>query len=642
MRTRAAAAALSFARLWRRALPRPWPNAACDPTTERCRAPPSAAERRRASRNAGRATADGPTVRSYDWTVARATRAPAGVERELVLVNGEFPGPAIHARLGDQVRVRVRNALEGDESTSVHFHGMHQRGSNAMDGVPGVTQCGIPPGGEMTYVFNVTQTGTFWWHSHSHQQRGDGMFGALVLTGPDEQYVAGRDYDDDLLVVVHDHYHRPAAEAYSWYLSRQSSGFEPVPDVGLINGRGRADCARLPAAVRPRCDASKGQTARFEFVPGRRYRLRIINTSSLAELSVSLDDHVLSVVEADSTEVEPLDVHYVPLGPGQRYSVLVEADSLLPAVLLRVHMHKSCFNYVNLALDRDFAAVVEYSAPPIGLAGRLRRAIRSASRPPVSAAWQDVLPEQECVDLDPTQLRPLADGHVPDADIRYQIQPKNIQLERMNLAPFGFINRTSFMPAIGAPNLHVALGLVDAADTVAVPTVSARYNTPRWGGDQLVVDVPFGSVVEIVIQNSDEAAHPFHLHGHDFWVLDTYAEYKIGLGAWRPYYTDRYRLEGALKRDTVMVPRRGYAVIRWVADNPGLWAMHCHILWHLSAGMMMQWSVGLDRVSEQPTAAMLEHCAHERELGAALLRPLPGDEFRKNTVTVPHGPTLPE
>lgn len=126
-----------------------------------------------------------PMVRDYVFDVSQAYAAPDGFRKPMVLVNGQSPGPLIEANVGDTVRVRVNNKM-ANQSTTIHWHGINQRGSTWMDGVAGISQCGIPPGRSFTYEFRVQdQRGTFWWHAHSSVQYSDGAYGAIVRCLPD-------------------------------------------------------------------------------------------------------------------------------------------------------------------------------------------------------------------------------------------------------------------------------------------------------------------------------------------------------------------------------------------------------------------------------------------------------------------------
>jgi FtsP/CotA-like multicopper oxidase with cupredoxin domain len=110
-------------------------------------------------------------IRYYDFTVSRGVIAPDGYQKNVLLINGAFPGPAIEANWGDTIQVTVHNQISGPaEGTSFHWHGLLQKSSPFMDGVPGVAQCPIAPGSSFTYTFNADLYGTSWYHSHYSSQ----------------------------------------------------------------------------------------------------------------------------------------------------------------------------------------------------------------------------------------------------------------------------------------------------------------------------------------------------------------------------------------------------------------------------------------------------------------------------------------
>lgn len=121
------------------------------------------------------------TIRSYVFNITRGLAAPDGYNKSMILVNGQTPGPLIEANVGDTIRVKVNNLML-DESTTIHWHGIDQRDTVWMDGVFGITQCGIPPGETFTYQFDIIdQRGTFWYHSHLSLQNTDGLYGPMVM-----------------------------------------------------------------------------------------------------------------------------------------------------------------------------------------------------------------------------------------------------------------------------------------------------------------------------------------------------------------------------------------------------------------------------------------------------------------------------
>lgn len=122
-----------------------------------------------------------PTVREYEFNISHALAAPDGVYKPMILANGQSPGPLIEANTGDTLRIKVNNLMP-NTTTSIHWHGINQYNSTWMDGVAGISQCGIPAGGgSWTYEFTMAdQRGTYWWHSHTGVQFTDGLFGPIV------------------------------------------------------------------------------------------------------------------------------------------------------------------------------------------------------------------------------------------------------------------------------------------------------------------------------------------------------------------------------------------------------------------------------------------------------------------------------
>ncbi|KAI5281256.1 hypothetical protein KEM54_003296 [Ascosphaera aggregata] len=177
-----------------------------------------------------------------NWTVTSGIRRPDGVLKRVYLINDLFPGPTVEARSGDRLLITVHNVLE-NETTSMHWHGLHMRGANNMDGVDSVTQCPIAPGESFLYDFEIAgyQSGTFWYHSHSSLQRGEGLFGAFIVHKPVPLTIRGSTprrallseserygYDSEALMLMGDWYHDPAQKTMDWYLSAASWGNEPL------------------------------------------------------------------------------------------------------------------------------------------------------------------------------------------------------------------------------------------------------------------------------------------------------------------------------------------------------------------------------------------------------------------------------
>jgi hypothetical protein len=158
---------------------------------------------------------------------------------------------------------------------------------------------------------------------------------------------------------------------------------------------------------------------------------------------------------------------------------------------------------------------------------------------------------------------------------------KTQKLSRYSNAPRGFINHTSWVPQ-------------------SPPLLSLPRS--QWNKDQLSPFIPLpgdqgdSAWVDLVINNLDDGAHPFHMHGHSFYVLSTYRDENGGWGSWNPFsgrpLPGGSASEAPLLKDTVAVPRRGHVVLRFKAEKAGLWMLHCHMLVHLGTGMAVGIHVG--------------------------------------------------
>ncbi len=168
---------------------------------------------------------------------------------------------------------------------------------------------------------------------------------------------------------------------------------------------------------------------------------------------------------------------------------------------------------------------------------------------------------------------------------------KTQMLSKYSNRPKGFINHTSWVPQI--------------------PPIASLPRS-SWDENQQVPFVPQLIWVDLIINNLDDGSHPFHLHGHSFYVLSSYRE--EGRGSWGSYNPfgqhtapGGLNLESPLRRDTVSVPRRGHVVLRFLADNPGIWMLHCHMLVHLGSGMAMGLHIG--EAGGEEHAAVQPHAA---------------------------------
>jgi FtsP/CotA-like multicopper oxidase with cupredoxin domain len=292
--------------------------------------------------------------------------------------------------------------------------------------------------------------------------------------------------------------------------------------------------------------------------PQKRHRLRLINTGAFGEFQVSIDNHTLSVIEADSTLIDPVTVHRLPIHIAQRYSIVVNFNqSSSTNYWFRAQMNEFCFSADNPVLDPDIKALISYT--------------NTTTEPIDSADWSDVM-DVVCKDLNTTLLVPLIPKPVPSSDVIYQLDI-SFQIGAYALDK-AYINSTTWTPST-VPTLNQALSAFSSQNsTLSTSFSSSGLDTTLFSpsGSQFVIAIPDLKTVDILLNSLDEGAHPFHLHGHQFWELAS------GQGAFN--YENGYKglnFSNPMRRDTLTVPAYGWSLIRFVADNPGMWALHCHI-----------------------------------------------------------------
>ncbi|KAL7337621.1 multicopper oxidase-domain-containing protein [Rhodotorula toruloides] len=475
----------------------------------------------------------------------------------MLVVNGQYPGPLIEANNGDTVVVHVTNSL--DEPVTIHWHGLFQNGTIWEDGPSGVTQCPIGPGITYTYDFPITgkeQYGTFWWHAHRRALYIDGITGPFVIHSENDPLKRGRDFDIDQLVLLHDHYHRRSDEIVDGLLS--AGGFNgsfvaPSPQSNVMNGAGLYDCSFAAANATCR-QKTQRDLPELRFPPNQRVRLRFINEGAHPLQFVSVDEHELTLVEADFTPTMPLPVHRIPIAIAQRYSAILDTsrDKTGDAFYLRAQINTGCLGLPFPDLDPQARLVVRIGEDCDDLGNAL----------PTSADWNDPS-AGNCTDLDAANLHPRIPRDAPSSANQVLVFNSSFALPQ-NIFKWTLNDQTFENFAYDPLLQRVARG-------ESIPT-----------GRVAVVTAGHLEVVDLVIQNIQGADHPFHLHGPQMYVLSR------GSGLITPEQASRlhHNLTNPIRRDVITVSPGTWQVVRLIADIPGVHAFHCHILWHQIQGLL--------------------------------------------------------
>ncbi|KAL2161030.1 hypothetical protein VTH06DRAFT_8743 [Thermothelomyces fergusii] len=484
-------------------------------------------------------------TRYYDFTVSRASIAPDGYLRDVLLVNGAFPGPLIEANWGDTIVVDVHNDISGpEEGTAIHWHGFLQHETPWEDGAPGITQCPIPPGKSYRYEFVASLYGTSWYHSHYSAQYAGGLFGPIVIHGPTDE-----EYDIDLgPVMLSDWHHREYSDIIKEMLA---PGGDPkvVSDNNLINGKMDFDCSTVAPGDETPCFDRAG-IAKFRFQTGKRHRLRLINSGSDGVQRFSIDEHTLTVIAEDFVPVKPYNTSVVTLGVGQRADVLVTADAGGPASAFWMRSNlTSC-----LPGRQPYAVAAVYYDDA------------DAAAAPSSRAW-DVPDPGTCANDDLAVTEPLFPLPLPEPTLTRAMDVELFTNESgVTLWKFGGVSMRA-----------------DYNNPVLLLANDGNFTyPPQWN----VVNHGDHTAVRIVVNNKSPSPHPMHLHGHNFYVLHE------GPGEWDGTIV---RPSNPHRRDVHMVRAGGHLVIQF-DGAPGAWPFHCHIAWHASGGFLATLVVRPDEV----------------------------------------------
>jgi FtsP/CotA-like multicopper oxidase with cupredoxin domain len=516
-----------------------------------------------------------------------------GVNRTVLAINGQYPGPLIRVNRGDTVLVNLTNLLPN--ATTLHWHGLFQNGTNWMDGTAGITQCPVPPGQSFLYNFTVqNQFGTYWYHAHVATQYVDGIVGPLIIHAPEEVQTQAQ-YDYDQVILVQDWYHDLTSALVEGYLASGNENVEPVPDNGLIQGENYFNCSSYDSDSGYEC-ADNSTRPTFSFQQNKRYRLRFINTGAFTTFQISVDNHTLAVIEADGTLVSPLSVHRLEIATAQRYSVILHTNqSSSSNYWLRAQMNTACYAANNPVLDPDVMALITYT--------------NSTTAPTNSVDWTDAL-DLYCQDLNSTLLTPITIEQAPPSDVLYEVS-FSFQIGD-NALDRGFINGSSWRPSSQNPTINQAFTGLQSSN-VSLFTTSG-VSSSAFSADQFVISLPSNQkVIDLLILNFDDGAHPFHFHGHEFWVMTTSA---ASTEQYFPWNTDLYSqlnsttandwTRNPMRRDTLTIGSYSWALIRFNNWNAGMWAFHCHNAWHMEAGLLMQFMSRADIMKEWSIPADVE------------------------------------
>ncbi|AOL94438.1 copper resistance system multicopper oxidase [Porphyrobacter sp. LM 6] len=509
----------------------------------------------------------GPVI---DLSVGHGPRVVQGRKGHGIAVNGSVPGPLIRLTEGQNVRLNVTNNL--DEDTSIHWHGLllpfH------MDGVPGISFPGIKPGQTFTYEFPIRQTGTYWYHSHSGLQEQQGHYGPLII---DPAGAEPAEYDRDYILVLseftplHPHFIMDRLRKGEGYFNYQQTSWSDEYPLTAADRRMWAEM-RMPATDIADVTGStytylangRGPKEGLEYLfnPSERVRLRVINGAAQTFFNLRIPGLPMTVIAADGQNVKPVEVDEFQIGTAEIYDVIVTPRA------------EDAYTIIAESMDRSGMALATLASRP-----GARAAIPPPRKPPLLNMGDMGMNHGD-----------MGEGHSMDGMKMRDtlLLPPDVEIgpgiDMVAMAPVDKLGD----PGLGLRdvphrvlNYRMLSALEPNRDTREPSRLLELHLTGNmerymWSFDgkmySAVSDDPirfaWNERVRVKLINNTMMAHPIHLHGMFFELVNGED------AAHQP------------RKNVVIVKPGASAQFDLTANEPGDWAFHCHLLYHMHGGMM--------------------------------------------------------
>lgn len=549
--------------------------------------------------------------------------------RMVLAVNRMFPGPPITAYENQEITLHMWNKMHTD-STTIHLHGIHQKSTPWSDGVAFVTQCPILPGQIYTVKFNAKPYGTSFYHAHIGDQRSAGLYGPLIII-PLSSSKVSQPQDDNTekvhVVSIQDWNHNDDPETlyqrmlFGNFDLDKNKVIDTTSDIsgakfsrfhchsGLINGKGRFYTQNHLNNAAP--------LTRFDVVEHSDYRFRVISAATLYPFRVYLQGHrSLSIVASDGFEISPIEVESFIIHPGERIDFLVRTDKspgtyLLvaetietePEIQNQYHAAEAIVHYTNAHLILNPPKATPHRCTD----GNVCRIFNCPYLYYPKDQYKLCFNWNHARSIDPNSNTDEVKGAAIERFYNFAFPGD------LGNTP-GSVNGRQFIPPTVAAYAEWNRVSNNCQNCSEDSVCECTYYDTIDRGD-------YDQVYQFVITNIGSGSgwsHPIHLHGHSFYVLKMgFAEYdmvtaklKKNMGqdqidlicndsknfcnaarwrnsSWENGNHPFLNWNDPPQKDTIIVPTGGYVVIRFKADNPGLWFFHCHIDLHNTNGMGM-------------------------------------------------------
>ncbi len=505
-------------------------------------------------------------VVKYDLTITDTIVNFSGKEKRAIAVNNQFPMPTLIFTEGDTAEIVVHNKLK--ESTSLHWHGVYL--PNKEDGVPYLTQMPIEPGETFTYRFPIIQSGTHWYHSHSGLQEQIGMYGSLILKKKQSDSTFRQGIDDLPTVPIilsewtdikPENVHRMLHNANDWSAIKKGTtqSYTEAIKAGHFTTKLGNEWKRMLAM-----DVSDVYYDKFlingqnesqfsQFKAGEKVRLRVANGGASSYFWLNYAGEKMTVVANDGNDVEPVEVDRLIIGVSETYDVIVTIPN-----------ENTAYEFLATPEDRTGSASIYLGDGPIQLKSRM----------PKLKYFEGMKMMNEMMNMDGSMDDMGMDMSFQKMDMNTVMYPEisgNNEMDHSNHS----MNSTQEIITLNYGMLKSPLPTTlpkDAPVRELRFELTGNMNRYVWSMDNKILSetdkilIKKGENVRITIYNNSMMRHPMHLHGHDFRILNGQGEFAPLMNVLdiMPMETD---------------------VIEFNANAEGDWFFHCHILYHMMAGM---------------------------------------------------------
>lgn len=559
-------------------------------------------------------------VKEYDLTIAEQTVNITGKPLKRITVNGKFVAPLLEFEEGDDAVIRVHNKLKNQDS-SIHWHGLILPG--IMDGVPGFNQFdGIAPNKTYEYKFKVRQNGTYWYHSHSKGQEQEGLYGPLVIYPKNRTPLTVAEKTDKDYVVLLSDFHDSTSDKImnnlkkeaDYYQNRRETVFDVFKQIkkdGLkATWQDRSMWNQMRMLKTDMSDVTKytflmnGKTPEQNwtgnFKTGEKVRLRFINASAMSFFDVRIPNLKMTVVSADGQPVKPIPVDEFRIGTAETYDVIVEpkqsnyqieAESIdrsgfsvgslhdentppINQIKMPKSRPRSLLTMEDMGMGHDMSSMAGMNHDMSAMTGG------SKDQPMSGMDMDHDMSSMKGMDHDMSSMTGSSnDQSMSDMNHTMQMTTSNASTQEKNGdVVYGWANASTPVgqkalqysdlqslnpqPDTRAPEREMEIRLGGNMERYIWTINGKKFNETK------PFKVKYGERIRLKFVNDSMMAHPMHLHGM-FMQLENGQD-----------------PSNMPNKHTIIVPPGKTVTTLLTADELGEWAIHCHLLYHMAAGMM--------------------------------------------------------